>query len=58
MCIRIYIFNFKKQVKKKNTKEAKENISGKSIKKNNFATARVKIFLVTRISGNKMGFLV
>ena len=31
----------------------KENISRKLVKKNKFAAAQVKIFLVTRISGNK-----
>ena len=66
MCIRIYIFNFKKQQtnkqKKQKSKKAKErrkkNISGKSIKKTkSFSAARVEIFLVTRISGSKSFFL-
>ena len=65
MCIRIYIFNFKKQQtnkqKKQKSKKAKErrkkNISGKSIKKTkSFSAARVEIFLVTRISGSKSFF--
>ena len=43
ICIRIYIFNFK----------SKKNITGKSIKNNKFAAARVKIFLVTRIFFNE-----
>ena len=42
----------KNQKKQKKLKK-KENISGKSIKKNKFATTQVKIFLVTRISGSK-----
>ena len=58
ICIRIYIFNFKKQQKKiKKAKETKEdNIFGKSIKENKFAAALLKIFLVTRISENKSFF--
>ena len=63
MCIRIYIFNFKnKQTsenKTKNTKKQKKlkknRDSGKSSKKK-FAAARVKIFLITLISGNKNFF--
>ena len=64
MIIRIHIFNFKKQTNKqtkqeykqsKRNEKRKENISGKSIKK--IAAARVKIFFVTRISGNKIIFL-
>ena len=71
MCIRIYIFDFKKQTNKqkkhihKKTKtriqkkqkklKKKKNISGKLIKKE-FAAARVKIFFITRISGNKSFF--
>ena len=66
MCIKIYSFNLKKatnqqhQQKKHKPKKAKKNnerkkeiISGKLIKRNKFAAARVKIFLVTRISGKK-----
>ena len=69
MCIRIYILNFKKQTNKqnnnnnkknKNTKKAKEtkeenNISGKSIKRK-IAAVQVKIFLVTRMSGDRIFF--
>ena len=66
MCIRIYILDFKKQqtnkkTRIKKTKETKEekNISGKWIKRKKFAAARVRVFLVTRISRNKSGlFLV
>ena len=67
MCIRIYIFNFKKQTSKqkktikakkaKRNKWIKENISGKSIRINKFAADRVKIFFNTRISRNKSIFL-
>ena len=63
MCIKVYIFVFKKQTNKqkksKSTKRAKETKEEKRIyqgnrpKKIKFAGARVKIFLVTRISGNK-----
>ena len=61
ICIRIYIFNFKKQQQQqkkiKKAKETKEdNIFGKSIKENKFAAALLKIFLVTRISENKSFF--
>ena len=59
MCIRIYIFNFKKQTNKqknkqeyKKAKETKEERK-KSLEnrlKNKFAAARVKIFLANRIS--------
>ena len=68
MCIRIYILNFKKQTNKqknnkkknKNTKKAKEtkeenNIPGKLIKRK-IAVVQVKIFLVTRISGDSIFF--
>ena len=67
MCIRIYIFNFKKQQinkqkktvikENKRNQRRKENISGKSIKKNKFAAAWGKIFHVTYISGNKSFFV-
>ena len=62
MCIRIYIFNFKKQqtnnkktrVKKaKETKEEKRISPENRLKKKKFAAAWVKIFLFTLISGNK-----
>ena len=66
MCIRIYIFNFKKQTNKqknkqeyKKAKETKEERK-KSLEnrlKNKFAAARVKIFLANRISWNKSIFL-
>ena len=64
MCIRIYIFNFKKQTKKKknkNTKKAKETKEEKRISlenglKKKFAAARVKNFFVTRITRNKRVF--
>ena len=68
MCIRMYIFNFKKQqtnkkteqeskkVKEKETKEEKRISQENRLKKNFFAVARVKIFLVTRISGKKRFF--
>ena len=55
----IFLVSKNKQTRKKNKnrkkeKETKEeNFFGKSIKKNKFAAARVKIFLITRISGNK-----
>ena len=55
----IFLVSKNKQTRKKNknrkkAKETKEeNFFGKSIKKNKFAAARVKIFLITRISGNK-----
>ena len=61
VCIRIYIFNIKKQTnkqKKKNIKKAKETKEEKIIslenwfKKNKFAVARMNIFLVTHIFGN------
>ena len=67
MCIRIYISNFKKsknrktkkktriQKKAKETKE-ENSISGKSIKRK-IAAFQVKIFLVTRISGDSIFFL-
>ena len=45
----------KRNKKRKKKKRTKEKISGKSIKKR-FAATRVKIFLVTRISGNKSIF--
>ena len=56
MCIRIYKFDFKKQQannsKKTRTKKRnKQNLSKRN--KRNFAAARLKILLVTRISGNK-----
>ena len=67
MCIRIYIFNFKKQQinkqkktvikENKRNQRRKENISGKSIKKNKFAAAWGKIFHVTYIPGNKSFFV-
>ena len=55
MGITIHIFKFKKQQnKKQEAKEAKEINEQKRISaQNRFAAARVKIFLVTRISGNK-----
>ena len=63
ICIRICIFNFKKQTSKKNrntkkAKEAKEEkiISPENQLKKKLATAQVKIFLVSRISGNKSFF--
>ena len=43
----------KKYKKSKINQRRKQNIFGKLIKKNEFPVARVKIFLVTRISGNK-----
>ena len=60
MCMRIYIFNFKKQrnqeyKKVKETKEEKK-ISPENWLKNKFAAARVNNFLVTRISGNIIFF--
>ena len=73
MCIRIYIFNLKKETSKKakqrkNTKEAKETKEEKRIspenrkkkknKKNKFSAERVKSFLVTRISVKKRVFFV
>ena len=39
----------KKTIKKKQNKNGKENISGKSMKENKFAAAQMKVFLVTRI---------
>ena len=64
-CVSEYIFlvskNKQTRKKNKNRKKAKEtkeeNFFGKSIKKNKFAAARVKIFLITRISGNKRFFV-
>ena len=65
MCMRIYIFNSKKTKKSKqareknntwNEKRRKENISRKSTQKNRFVATRVKIFLVTHISGKKVLF--
>ena len=69
MCMRIYIFNFKKQTKKKKEKEKKkeykkatETIEEKIIfpenrlKRSKFADAQVKIFLVARLSRNKSNF--
>ena len=66
MCISVHIFVFKKQTNKqkksKSTKRAKETKEEKRIyqgnrpKKIKFVAARVKIFLVTRISGNKNFF--
>ena len=60
---KINIYNFKKKKnrkkkKNKNTEKAKETKEEKKIPpenwlKNEFAVARVEIFLVTRISGNK-----
>ena len=74
VCIRIYIFNFKKankQAKKTNKKTKKTRKQKKQKKtkeenimfsenrlKNKLAAAWVKIFLFTRISGNKSIFLV
>ena len=69
-CIKIYIFNFKKitskqtktiRIKKKTklkakTKDEKKISPENGLKKNKLAAARVKIFLVTRISGNKSNF--
>ena len=42
--------------KSKRNERRKNNVSGKSIKKAKFVAARVTIFLVTRISGNKSIF--
>ena len=62
MYIRIYILKTNKKKKQsKNTKEAEDTKEEKRIfpekkLKKKFATARVKIFLVTRISGNKSFF--
>ena len=62
MCSRIYIIDFKKQqtnqIKNQepieaNETEEKKRISPKNWLKNKFAAAWVKIFFVTRISGNK-----
>ena len=44
--------------KSKRNERRKNNISGKSIKKAKFVAARVTIFLVTRISGNKSIFFL
>ena len=54
----IHLISKKKQTSKKKKQEykkckRKENISGKSIKKNKFAAARLNNFLVARISGKK-----
>ena len=61
MCIRTHILKTRKKQQSKNTKEAEETKEEKRIfpenkLKNKFATAGVKIFLVTRISGNKSFF--
>ena len=60
MCIGIYIFNFKKKTskkipQKKNTKEEKI-ISPENRLKKQICGRPVKIFLVTRISGNSIVF--
>ena len=52
----MFLIQKKKKLKQKKLKK-KDNISAKLIKKNKFAAARLKIFLVTRISGNKSIFL-
>ena len=67
MCIGIYIFNFKKQTSKplppqkkeyKKSKKAKEEkiISPENRLKKQIYGRPVKIFLVTRISGNSIVF--
>ena len=60
MCIRIYIFHFKTQQinkqtnKKARIKKAKETKEEQWISpKNQFAAVRLKVFFITRISGNK-----
>ena len=62
MCVRIYIFNYKKKKnkqkkkkKKKHTKKAKEINKEKRISLQN-RLKKMKIFLVPRISGNKIFF--
>ena len=64
MCVRIYIFNFKKQTnkqkkkkKKKHTKKAKEINKEKRISLQN-RLKKMKIFLAPRISGNKIFFFL
>ena len=61
MFLRIYIFNFKNKQTSKKTQESKKAKETKEEKRispeNKFAATRVKIFLVTRISGNKSCFL-
>ena len=52
-CVSEYIFNFKKQTKKQKQKKKKREYFRKIDFKKKFAAARVKIFLVTRISANK-----
>ena len=65
MCIRIYILNFKKQQtnkrkqeskKQKKLKKQREFLRKIDKKKKKNAAARLKIFLDTRISGNKSIF--
>ena len=56
-----FAFAYKKKTNKNNkiskrNERRKENTSGKSIKKNILAAARVNIFFVTRTSGNKSAF--
>ena len=63
-CVSEYIFQFQKtnkQAKNKNTKKEKETKEERRIPQENrlkkkIAIARVKIFLVTRISGKKSFF--
>ena len=47
--------NKKARIKKTKETKAEKNISGKWIKRNKFAAARVRVFLVIRISQNKSG---
>ena len=64
MCIRIYILNFKKQQTNKQKQESKKQkklkkkteFLRKIDKKKKNAAAGLKIFLDTRISGNKSIF--
>ena len=60
MCGRTCVFNFKKQTNKNIQKKAKETKEEKKISAKNrvkVSAARMKIFLVTRISGSKRFFL-